>query len=126
MPTKIKKLCKHTYCNKIIDDGAWCNEHQPIRDSRYAKKDYSKWYSTTTWKSARLAYLAENPFCVHCQQDGLISKADVIDHIQPHKGDRRLFWDFDNWQALCKRCHDSKTATEDGGFGNRGRGSQNV
>jgi 5-methylcytosine-specific restriction endonuclease McrA len=22
-----------------------------------------------------------------------------------------LFWDKTNWQALCKRCHDQKTAT---------------
>ncbi|WP_456243258.1 HNH endonuclease [Thermacetogenium phaeum] len=35
----------------------------------------------------------------------------------PHKGDRQLFWDESNWQALCKPCHDSKTAREDGGWG---------
>jgi 5-methylcytosine-specific restriction protein A len=23
-----------------------------------------------------------------------------------------LFWDEDNWQALCKPCHDRKTAVE--------------
>lgn len=30
-----------------------------------------------------------------------------------------LFWDQNNWQALCKPHHDAKTAREDGGFGNR-------
>jgi 5-methylcytosine-specific restriction protein A len=30
----------------------------------------------------------------------------------------KLFWDKRNHQALCKRCHDEKTASEDGGFGN--------
>jgi prophage lambdaSa04, HNH endonuclease family protein len=29
-----------------------------------------------------------------------------------------LFWDKTNWQAMSKRCHDRKTAREDGGFGN--------
>ncbi|WP_304879789.1 HNH endonuclease [uncultured Parasutterella sp.] len=32
-----------------------------------------------------------------------------------------MFWDESNWQALCKRCHDRKTAAEDGGFGNTNR-----
>jgi 5-methylcytosine-specific restriction protein A len=34
----------------------------------------------------------------------------VVDHIKPHKGDRGLFWELANHQALCKRCHDRKTA----------------
>ncbi|WP_368028316.1 HNH endonuclease signature motif containing protein [Paenibacillus sp. DCT19] len=42
----------------------------------------------------------------------------MVDHIVPHKGDEGLFWDSTNWQALCKRCHDIKTVTQDGGFGN--------
>ncbi|WP_289184903.1 HNH endonuclease [uncultured Parasutterella sp.] len=32
-----------------------------------------------------------------------------------------MFWDESNWQALCKHCHDVKTAKEDGGFGNERR-----
>lgn len=39
--------------------------------------------------------------------------ATVVDHIIPHRGDQKLFWDRSNWQALCKSCHDSKTMTED-------------
>jgi len=64
------------------------------------------------WQRARLDYLAANPWCRSCNVP-----ATVVDHVKPHKGDRRLFWDRDNWQPLCKRCHDRKTATEDGGFG---------
>ncbi|WP_390622926.1 HNH endonuclease [Ralstonia syzygii] len=44
--------------------------------------------------------------------------ATVVDHIVPHKGDQHLFWRRSNWQALCKACHDRKTAREDGGFAN--------
>jgi 5-methylcytosine-specific restriction endonuclease McrA len=39
--------------------------------------------------------------------------AQVVDHITPHRGDPAKFWDAANWQALCKRCHDRKTMTED-------------
>jgi 5-methylcytosine-specific restriction protein A len=45
--------------------------------------------------------------------------ATVVDHIIPHNGDMVRFWDQDNWQPLCKQCHDIKTATEDGGLGNK-------
>jgi len=36
--------------------------------------------------------------------------------------DLAKFYDQNNLQSLCKSCHDSKTATFDGGFGNPGRG----
>lgn len=45
--------------------------------------------------------------------------ATVVDHVIPHRGDMELFWDSDNWQSMHKQCHDKKTASEDGGFGNR-------
>ena len=59
------------------------------------------------WKRARLLFLATNPLCVMCQADGHIEGANVVDHIVPHKGDLDLFWNENNWQALCKTHHDS-------------------
>jgi 5-methylcytosine-specific restriction protein A len=56
--------------------------------------------------------------CVHCEEHGEDTAATVVDHIIPHKGDKRLFWDIKNWQPLCASCHGIKTAKEDGGFGN--------
>jgi hypothetical protein len=31
----------------------------------------------------------------------------VIDHIIPHKGDKALFWNRNNWQAACNWHHNS-------------------
>lgn len=42
-----------------------------------------------------------------CQQLGRDTEATVVDHIEPHNGDRALFWDSQNWQALCALCHDA-------------------
>ena len=42
----------------------------------------------------------------------------MVDHVVPHKGDKRLFWTRQNWAASCKSCHDLKTLSE-GGFGMR-------
>lgn len=69
------------------------------------------------WQRVRLVYLADHPWCRTCLDRGLYVAADVVDHIRPHKGDVNLFWNVDNWQSLCKPCHDRKTAIQDGGFG---------
>lgn len=58
------------------------------------------------WQRERLAHLARHPLCVMCKGAGRIEAAMVVDHIQPHKGDVRIFWDRGNWQSLCKPCHD--------------------
>ena len=70
------------------------------------------------WGRYRLNFLRANPFCVRCAQRGISSAAQVVDHIVPHDGDASRFWDSLNHQALCKWCHDTKTASQDGGFGN--------
>jgi len=70
------------------------------------------------WQKARETFLKRAPLCVECQRSGRVRLATVVDHIKPHKRCQALFWDTGNWQALCKRCHDAKTAREDGGFGN--------
>lgn len=44
---------------------------------------------------------------------GKYTKATVVDHVVPHRGEELLFWDRSNWRALCKRCHDKKTGCED-------------
>lgn len=46
-------------------------------------------------------------------EQGRYVPATVVDHIVPHRGDYYLMWSDNNWQALCKSCHDRKTGTED-------------
>lgn len=61
-----------------------------------------------TWQQKRARYLAAHPFCVHCRENGLFVAATVVDHIVPHQGDQRLFWDEkNNFQSLCRTCHNS-------------------
>ena len=72
---------------------------------------------SAAWQRARAGFLRSHPLCTKHAAKGETVAASVVDHIVPHKGDKVLFWEHDNWQALCKPCHDRKTATEDGGFG---------
>lgn len=59
------------------------------------------------WGKARLTYLKRNPLCVMCKAQGKVAAATVCDHIVPHKGNQKLFWDSSNWQALCEVHHNN-------------------
>ena len=109
MPHSPRKPCGHPGCNKLVaPNKMYCEEHSP----QYARSAAARGYDTA-WNRARRDYLAAHPLCVMCMAQGKYTKATVVDHIKPHRGDRALFWDRDNWQALCKSCHDSKTGKED-------------
>lgn len=64
-------------------------------------------YGSARWKKARATHLKREPFCRLCAERGKRTKADTVDHIKPHRGDSRLFWDTSNWQSLCRTCHSS-------------------
>ena len=60
---------------------------------------------TSRWVKVSAMFRRRNPLCAMCAELGLITPSAVTDHIVPHRGDQRLFWDRNNWQALCMRCH---------------------
>lgn len=66
------------------------------------------------WQKARESYLAKHPLCVECESEGMVTVATDLDHIVPHRGDKALFWDRDNWQGLCHSHHSAKTQREGG------------
>ncbi len=72
-----------------------------------ARRDYG-----TRWRRARAAFLARHPLCAACRAQGRVVQATVVDHVTPHRGNQRLFWDEGNWAPACKLCHDAKTARE--------------
>ena len=78
--------------------------------------DFRKWSTGYKWRVYSKRFRTEHPLCLHCDRRGIATPSAVVDHIVPHRGDVRLFWQASNHQALCKSCHDVKTATEDGGF----------
>ncbi len=114
MPTRPNRPCRHPGCAALSGE-AYCDAHRaqlPKRSSAAARGYNAK------WQRERLRFLRMNPLCVICRREGRLTPATVVDHIVPHRGDETLFWDRTNWQALCKLCHDTKTASENGGFGN--------
>jgi hypothetical protein len=49
------------------------------------------------WRQARAEFLALHPLCAACRAQGRLVSTTVVDHIVPHRGDKRLFWDESNW-----------------------------
>lgn len=110
MPRKSKCPCRHPGCPQLVDAGQiYCEKHAP----QYARASASKRGYNSKWRRLSKAYLRKHPMCVKCMAKGRYIPATVVDHIQPHRGDEKLMWNQDNWQALCKPCHDRKTWTED-------------
>ena len=71
------------------------------------------------WRRARAAFLVRHPLCALCQSQGRTVAATVVDHIVPHRGDRKLFWQQANWQPLCAPCHNgAKKREENRGYSN--------
>lgn len=119
MPSK--KICR---CGKLIDiEEGLCAKCKQRKETAEHERDKNRGSSnergyTSRWRVYRALYLKQNPLCVECMKEYKYVPATVVDHIIPHKGDKKLFWDKNNHQTLCKHCHDVKTAREDGGFGN--------
>jgi 5-methylcytosine-specific restriction enzyme A len=96
---------------KIPADARYCVEHKRELSKEYERSrgsSHARGY-TRRWSAVAKAHLMKYPLCVICGRP-----AEEVDHIKPHKGDMRLFWDPKNRQSLCKPCHSRKTAVEDG------------
>jgi len=125
MPYMPKSPCTYPGCGALTG-AARCDKHKRVEARQYDQQRgsaHARGYGAR-WQKASKAYLRAHPLC-QCPECGdgelRVVAASVVDHKIPHRGDMKLFWDSGNWQSMAKTCHDKKTATEDGGFGNAPR-----
>jgi 5-methylcytosine-specific restriction protein A len=72
---------------------------------RDERQGWRKWYGTVRWARLRAFILLRDIYT--CRMCGRIATRPTVDHVEPHRGDPRLFWDPENLQTLCKSpCHD--------------------
>ena len=67
---------------------------------------------TAAWRRIRRLFLMVNPVCIECGQ-----RATVVDHVDPHKGNKTKFWAVGNWRPMCAKHHSRATVLYDGGWG---------
>jgi 5-methylcytosine-specific restriction enzyme A len=68
---------------------------------------HHEWTWKPRWRKKSKAQLAKEPVCEMCLVHGRVTPATVADHVTPHRGDEKLFWEG-VLQSLCKHCHDSR------------------
>ena len=114
----VKRFCEFPGCHELAEKGGhYCKKHANMREKQrrlaqlqsHDKSPSARGYDSK-WNKARKIFLAQHPLCAICG-----APATDVDHIIPHKGNKKLFWDQSNWQALCHSCHSRKTAREDMG-----------
>lgn len=92
--------------------GGYCTKHKKQENKR-KRGHRCNLYDTALWKKLRKQHLLKQPLCKECKKKNIIKTAIVVDHIQPHRGSRALFFDTDNYQSLCISCHNKKSRKEE-------------
>lgn len=108
MPSLVNKKCSFPTCPKVVTT-AYCDDHKKTarkaRTNQRADRERGAKYNQPGWRQASIDYRALNPWCVMCAEAGKTTSSQVTDHIIPVELGG-AFWDVNNWQALCKPCHD--------------------
>lgn len=109
------KLFSPFHCKPVVRPG------DPA--SRPRSPPWKRWYKTKRWQDLRLRVFVRDRFTCQCGCGRIEGNTSLLvaDHIKPHRGDQRLFWDEDNVQTMLKTCHDTeKQAAEQGSLHTRG------
>lgn len=117
MPTSAPRPCAHAGCPALVTGRSRCDAHQRARDAQDRDRRgsaHQRGYGAK-WQAYRRRFLQQHPLCLLCGGEGRIEPATVVDHVVPHKGDQRLFWDASNHRPLCKPHHDR--IVDQGDFG---------
>lgn len=91
------------------------------RTERQRKADIDKGRGTAAergydaaWRKLRAEFIAANPLCVDCLDQGRVTPTEEVDHVVSirQRPDLRLVWS--NLRALCRTHHSGRTAREQG------------
>ena len=107
MPFRPLRACVYPGCSTRVTSGR-CAPHAVSLEHTRPNRDVRKWYYTLQWSHLRKQVLVDAAYT--CAQCGVIQAALEVDHIVKHDGNPAVFWNRANLQALCRTCHQQKTA----------------
>jgi len=112
MPKRALRPCKR--CGRLR-----CEEHGPDTQRERREGGLRRLYSTAAWERTRGYVLRRDPLCKIRALCGGLADSVEVDHvvraetwIERHDGDQSHFYDTENLQGACHRCHSHKTALE--------------
>jgi 5-methylcytosine-specific restriction enzyme A len=65
---------------------------------------WADFYKTARWQRLRKLQLTHHPLCKFCLERGVVTAANVVDHVVPYRGDWTVFV-IGELQSLCDRRH---------------------
>lgn len=121
-----RQLCHSPGCFNLTD-ARYCEAHawkQAEEDKAKAAGATRRWaehhassgyewvYHDPRWRRIAARRRKAEPFCRECAREGIQTPGKVVDHVQPHKGDESLAFDYENTQTLCWRHSNRKSRGE--------------
>ena len=89
----------------------WNIARPAIPEKPMQRRVRTEFYHTSRWKKESKQFRMENPLCTRHQARGFIVPSEVTDHKIPLEICEDP-WDHENWDALCKKCNNSKAAED--------------
>jgi len=84
---------------------------RPVDRNGHRISTHPELYHSYRWTKLARAFLADHPLCAECSRRGIVTAAQVADHIIPVEiwmGCGGSFYDTSNLQPLCRLCNIAK------------------
>lgn len=110
MTRRAPRICA---CGRVVAYGVKCACEMQRAKERKARHDATRPSASargydSKWREARAGFLAKHPHCVRCG-----APATIVNHKIPHKGDKAIFWQRANWEAVCEPCHNGPIQSQE-------------
>lgn len=109
MPTRGPRVLG---CGCTLSPGLVCSHQRKAAAERKARADAQRPTARergydSKWERERAAFLLSRPRCERVIDGRPCNEpATLVHHLEPHRGDRKLFWSRSNWSPRCRPCHD--------------------
>jgi 5-methylcytosine-specific restriction endonuclease McrA len=109
MPSSAMRACNSPGCKALVKKG-YCDQHRKVQDAdrEQLRLSPSQRGYDRAWQALRAIVLDEEPLCRFCKEQGHVTAASEVDHIDGDVWNR----DRKNLRALCKPCHSTRTAKD--------------
>lgn len=110
MPPRPPKPCKKPGCRALTQEkNGYCEAHQAIAADKELQLSYNRFRGSASsrgydarWRKIREQILRDEPLCRHCKDNGRISPATHLHHIDEDSKNNKK----SNLCPLCFECHE--------------------
>lgn len=113
MPKMPPKACSKPGCLAYAVRNGRCISHRLLYKpwaSNQGKSRHERGYDSRWYRIRKMIMVRDGYLCKPCQREGMLTKADEVDHIVPKSQGGTD--DVANLEAICKCCHKVKTQSE--------------